>query len=78
MKKSRKLILNRETLHSLELRSVAGRGLSYGLCGEGAGTTRYTNTSNPITVFGCNTEVCSDFCATGGAPCTGNSYCQCL
>jgi hypothetical protein len=70
MKKTRKLVLSRETLHSLELRSVAGAALSYGLCTEGTGT-RTTGESN--SVFGCtlvttNTVDCqSSHCSTGGA-----------
>lgn len=70
MKKNRKLVLNRETLHSLELRGVAGGGLSYGLCGEGTGTAT-TGASN--SVLGCTvaTTVTNDCqssnCTTGGA-----------
>jgi natural product precursor len=68
MKKNRKLVLNRETLHSLELRRVAGGwGQSLALCGGGTGTAT-TNTSN--TVNGCytNTVDCqSSYCTTGGA-----------
>ena len=42
-------------------------------------TTQDTNTSNTYnpTFYDCATEVCSDFCATGGDPCTAPSYCQC-
>jgi len=69
MKKSRKLVLNRETLHSLDLRGVAGAG-SYAVCTTLAGTTRETNTSNTYggTGYTCDTAgVCSDGCSTGGA-----------
>jgi len=69
MKKTRKLVLNRETLHSLELRGVAGAG-SYAVCTTLQTTTRETNTSNTYTGTGitCDTAgVCSDGCTTGGA-----------
>jgi hypothetical protein len=66
MKKSRKLILSRETLHSLELRDVSGAAQTLLACGGGT-TTRDTNTSNP-TGFTCDTNgVCSSDCSTGGA-----------
>jgi hypothetical protein len=70
MKKTRKLILTRETLHSLELGGVAGGALTYGLCTEGTGT-RTTGESNSN--FGCTTATTvtvncqSSECATGGA-----------
>jgi hypothetical protein len=70
MKKSRKLILSRETLHSLDLRGIAGGARSVGLCTEGTGT-RTTGESN--SVYGCttattNTVDCqSSQCTTGGA-----------
>jgi hypothetical protein len=67
MKKSRKLILSRETLHSLELRGVAGGALSYGPCGGGTGTST-TGESNSVN--GCDTfgALCqSRRCETGGA-----------
>ena len=70
MKKSRKLVLNRETLHSLDLRDVAGAMLSLGPCTTLATTTRETNTSNTYTGTGitCDTNgLCSDKCTTGGA-----------
>ena len=73
MKKSRKLVLNRETLHSLDLRNVAGGG-SYAVCGTLARTTVTTNTSNTsdtgygTTGYTCDTYgACSDDCTTGGA-----------
>ena len=73
MKKTRKLTLNRETLHSLDLLNVAGAG-SYAVCGTLAGTTKDTNTSNGGsgtyggTGYTCDTAgVCSDDCSTGGA-----------
>lgn len=72
MKKTRKLLLNRETLHSLELRDVAGAG-SYAVCGTLAGTTKTTSASNSWTSYGdtgftCETAgACSDGCTTGGA-----------
>ena len=67
MKKNRKLVLNRETLHSLELRGVAGGGLSYGLCGEGTGTqtTGASNSVNGCTTASNNCQ--SSNCTTGGA-----------
>ena len=70
MKKSRKLVLSRETLHSLELRGVAGGALTYGLCTEGTGTAT-TGQSN--SVYGCTTATTatvdcqSSYCSTGGA-----------
>lgn len=78
MRKSRKLVLHRETLHSLELRNVAGAA-SLAVCGTLQGTTQTTGTSNTYnpTFYDCATEVCSDFCATGGEPCTAPSYCLC-
>jgi hypothetical protein len=69
MKKSRKLVLNRETLHSLDLRDVTGAG-SYAVCTTLAGTTQTTNTSNSYTATAmtCGTaNICSDSCSTGGA-----------
>ena len=73
MKKNRKLVLHRETLHSLELRNVAGAA-SIAVCGTLAGTTVNTNTSNTShTGYGnsgytCDTYgACSDGCTTGGA-----------
>ena len=72
MKKTRKLILSRETLHSLELRNVAG-GASLGACGTFAGTTVDTNTSNTDSyTTGYDTY---NACTTGGA-CSGGS-CSC-
>ena len=80
MKKSRKLVLSRETLHSLELRGVAGGALTYGLCTEGTGTAT-TGQSN--SVYGCTTAGTGyttgydtyQGCTTGGA-CSGDS-CSC-
>ena len=70
MKKSRKLILSRETLHSLDLRNVAG-GASLAVCGTLAGTTVDTNKSNTTSgdsMYTCNTMgVCSNLCESGGA-----------
>jgi len=72
MKKTRKLILSRETLHSLELRNVAG-GQSLGPCGELGGTTVDTNKSNTGSyTTGNNTYA---YCGTGGA-CSGGT-CSC-
>ena len=72
MKKTRKLILSRETLHSLELRNVAGAA-SLGPCGELGGTTVDTNRSNTNTyTTGYNTY---NDCGTGGT-CSGAS-CSC-
>lgn len=68
--KKRKLVLNRETLHSLELRNVAG-GASIAVCGTLAGTTVDTNKSNTTSgdsMYTCNTMgVCSNLCTSGGA-----------
>lgn len=73
MKKTRKLVLNRETLHSLELRHVAG-GASLAVCGTLAGTTVNTNTSNTYTyTTGYDSQ---DECTSGGA-CTVDTWCHC-
>jgi len=70
--KKRKLVLNRETLHSLELRNVAG-GASFAVCGTLAGTTVDTNTSNTDSyTTGYDTY---NGCTTGGA-CSGGT-CSC-
>jgi hypothetical protein len=76
MKKSRKLVLHRETLHGLELRDVAGAVITRTIslrCQTGGGS----NLCNGDTYGDCpNTmENCSaiDFCATGGACTTGGS-----
>lgn len=77
MKKSRKLVLSRETLHSLELRGVAG-GASLAVCTTLQGTTSNTNTSNTGTyTTGYDTYA---YCTTGGAcsvgePCSGGGSC---
>lgn len=72
MKKTRKLILSRETLHSLELRNVAGGG-SFAVCGTLAGTTQTTGASNTVTyTTGYDTY---NACTTGGA-CSGGT-CSC-
>lgn len=71
MKKS-KLVLHRETLHSLELRGVAGAA-SLGPCGTLAGTTSNTNTSNTDSyTTGYDSYA---HCTTGGA-CSGGT-CSC-
>jgi hypothetical protein len=44
MKKTRKLVLHRETLHSMELRSVAD-GSTYGYCPNTYENCSYTCTS---------------------------------
>jgi hypothetical protein len=72
MKKTRKLILSRETLHSLELRNVAG-GVSFGPCGTLAGTTVDTNRSNTDSYTTGNGTY--NNCTTGGA-CSGGT-CSC-
>ena len=72
MKKTRKLVLSRETLHSLELRNVAGAG-SYAVCTTLAGTTKTTNDSNPWT-YTTGYDTYND-CGTGGA-CSGDT-CSC-
>jgi hypothetical protein len=77
MKKNRKLVLNRETLHSLELRNVAGGwGQSLGLCGETTGTAT-TNTSNSVN--GCNSvgANCQSAVCTSGGACTVDTACHC-
>jgi len=72
MKKSRKLVLSRETLHSLELRGVTGAA-SLAVCGTLAGTTVDTNKSNTDSyTTGYDTY---QGCTTGGA-CSGDS-CSC-
>jgi len=71
MKKSRKLVLNRETLHGLELRGVAG-AVTLGIRCQ-------TDTTNETYGWcGGNTmENCSaiNYCATGGA-CSTSGSCQ--
>lgn len=73
MKKSRKLVLHRETLHAMELRGVAGAAFGptmTPLCGGGA--SRWCNEGSygdcPQTY-----EVCSQACTTGGACSTSGS-----
>lgn len=67
MKRNRaKLVLHRETLHSLEnLRHAVG-GASLALCGEGGGT-RYCEGGGTYGICGNTYENCSNTCATGGA-----------
>lgn len=72
MKKSRKLVLSRETLHSLDLRNVAGAA-SLAVCGTLQGTTSNTNTSNTGS-YTTGYDTYND-CTTGGA-CSGDS-CSC-
>jgi len=72
MKKSRKLVLNRETLHSLELRNVAGAA-SLAVCTTLQGTTVTSNTSNTGS-YTTGYDTYND-CTTGGA-CSGES-CSC-
>lgn len=76
MKRSRKLVLSRETLHSLELRNVAGAG-SIAVCTTMQTVTRTTNTSNPTVSYGpgCTGYNTYNDCTTGGA-CSGDS-CSC-
>jgi hypothetical protein len=75
MKKTRKLLLHRETLHGLELRGVAGAALTYVRCGTGAHTNlcggdTYGNCGN--TYENCSAE---NYCGTGGA-CSTSGSCQ--
>jgi len=74
MKKTRKLVLNRETLHSMELRSVAGAG-SIAVCTTLAGTTQTTGASNTYVSWGpgCTGYTSDDSCTTGGACSTSGS-----
>lgn len=75
MKKARKLILHRETLHTMELRGVAGAASIAPTCTQ-QGATRLCNEGSygdcPLTF-----EVCSadTYCATGGA-CSTSGSCQ--
>lgn len=76
MKKTRKLVLHRETLHSMDLRGVAGgleRTLATRACSNPCIQTRYCDTG---TYDGCpNTyENCSNTCTSGGA-CTLEGSC---
>ena len=68
MKKSRKLVLHRETLHSMELRGVAGgyTSVAGNVCSTPCLRTRYCDEG---TYDGCpNTyENCSYTCTSGGA-----------
>jgi hypothetical protein len=76
MKKSRKLVLHRETLHALELRGVAGAVLTptLGLYCQGGIKTQLCNGDTygycPNTMENCSAP---GFCETGGAACTGAS-----
>jgi hypothetical protein len=76
MKKSRKLVLHRETLHGLELRAVAG-ALTLSLrCQTGGGGTGSSLCNGDTYGYCPNTmENCSavNFCQTGGACTTGGS-----
>ena len=68
-KNARKLVLHRETLHSLELRGVSGGATAGPVCNTmmpcgtgGTGTCDNTYDTCQATLFGC-----SNYCATGGA-----------
>lgn len=64
-KKERKLVLNRETLRSLDLRGVAGGGASLALCGGGTGTMYCDSGSYGLCV---DSQLnCSNGCTSGGA-----------
>jgi hypothetical protein len=72
MKKNRKLVLHRETLHGLELRGVAGAALTVSLrCQTGSGTTTNGDTYGycPNTLENCSAV---NYCQTGGA-CTAGT-----
>lgn len=72
MKKNRKLVLHRETLHGLELRGVSG-AVTYSLrCQTGSGTTTDGDTYGycPNTMENCSAV---NFCQTGGTACTNQS-----
>ena len=75
MKKSRKLVLHRETLHSMDLRGVAGGYTTQATraCSNPCLNTRECDTG---TYDGCqNTyENCSNTCTSGGA-CTLEGSC---
>ena len=76
MKKSRKLVLHRETLHSMDLRGVAGgieRTMATRACSNPCIQSRYCEEG---TYDGCpNTyENCSYTCTSGGA-CTLEGSC---
>jgi hypothetical protein len=75
MKKSRKLVLHRETLHTMELRAVAGAVFGptmTPLCGGGA--SRWCNEGSygecPNTLENCSA---AGYCQTGGACSTSGS-----
>jgi len=79
MKKSRKLVLHRETLHAMELRGVAGGTLEPTMnprCNLGPSVWCNEGTYGECTTN--NTyEFCShDYCQTGGA-CTTGVTCSC-
>jgi hypothetical protein len=74
MKKTRKLVLHRETLHGLELRSVAGAALTVTIRCDGG--TRTTVCNEDTYGYCLDTyEACSgvNYCQTGGACTTGGS-----
>ena len=68
MKKNRKLVLHRETLHGLELRGVAGAALTISLRCQGGGGTTTTGGDTygycPNTMENCSA---ANYCQTGGA-----------
>ena len=80
MKKSRKLVLHRETLHSMELRGVAGGDHTTfhpsQICTNICPRTRYcddgTYNGCPNTMENCSADT---YCETGGA-CSTSGSCQ--
>jgi len=76
MKKSRKLLLHRETLHGLELRGVAGAALTVTLRCDGGTRTTVCN-EDTYGYCGNTMENCSaaGYCGTGGA-CSTSGSCQ--
>jgi hypothetical protein len=75
MKKTRKLVLHRETLHSLELRGVAGGGPgTWGLNCTQQGGSDWCN-EGTYGDCGNSLENCSaeNYCETGGACSTSDS-----
>jgi len=74
MKKSRKLVLHRETLHGLELRNASGAALTITRLCQGGTKSDLCNGDTygycPNTYENCSAI---DYCATGGACTTGGS-----
>lgn len=78
MKKNRKLVLHRETLHTMELRGIAGAviGPTLGLYCQTSVKTVLCNGDTygycPNTMENCSAV---NYCQTGGTACT-NQSCQ--